>query len=64
MLLMHGDADTVVLPSQTDLLFQALVEKGIPAERYIIPGAGHGGVYWVQDETMKVIIDFFDKYMK
>ena len=31
MLLMHGDADTVVSPSQTDLLFQALVEKGIPA---------------------------------
>ena len=64
MLLMHGDADKVVSPSQTDILFQALTEEGIPAERYIIPGAAHGGVYWVQDETMEVIIDFFDKYLK
>lgn len=64
MLLMHGDADTVVSPSQTDILFQALHEKGIPAERYIIPNAEHGGVYWVQDNVLDIIIAYFDKYLK
>lgn len=64
MLLMHGDADTVVSPGQTDLLYQALKENGIQADRYIIPGAKHGGVYWVQDSVLKVIGDFFDSFLK
>ena len=38
MLLMHGTADKVVSPGQTDLLYQALKAKGVPAERYEIPG--------------------------
>lgn len=64
MLLMHGTADKVVSPGQTDLLYQALKAKGVPAERYEIPGAAHGGVYWVQDNVLQVIGDFFDKYLK
>ncbi len=64
MLLMHGTADTVVSPSQTDLLYQALRKKGIAAERYIIPDAAHGGVYWVQEPVMKVILSFFNTYLK
>ena len=64
MLLMHGTADKVVSPGQTDLLYQALKEKGVPAERYEIPGAAHGGVYWVQDKVLQVIGDFFDRYLK
>lgn len=64
MLLMHGTADKVVSPGQTDLLYQALKEKGVPAERYEIPGAVHGGVYWVQDKVLQVIGDFFDRYLK
>ncbi len=64
MLLMHGTADKVVSPSQTDLLYQALREKGVPAQRYEIPGAAHGGVYWVQDKVLQVIGDFFDQYLK
>ena len=64
MLLMHGTADTLVSPSQTDLLFQALRAKGIESERYIVEGAAHGGPYWVQEPVMKIIVDFFDKYLK
>lgn len=64
MLLMHGDADTLVSPSQTDLLFQALKAKGVETERYIVKNAAHGGPYWVQEPVMKVMIDFFDKYLK
>ena len=64
MLLMHGTADTVVSPSQTDLLFQALQQKGIPSERYLIKGAAHGGKYWVQEPVLRIITDFFDRYLK
>lgn len=64
MLLMHGTADTIVSPSQTDLLFQALRENNIPAERYEVTKAAHGGVYWVQKDVMDVILNFFDKYLK
>lgn len=64
MLLMHGSADTVVSPGQTDLLFQALRQHGIEATRYVIPNAQHGGVYWVQDPVLQTIGDFFDKHLK
>lgn len=64
MLLMHGTADTLVSPSQTDLLFQALKAKGVETERYVINNAAHGGPYWVQEPVMKIMVDFFDKYLK
>lgn len=64
MLLMHGTSDTVVSPSQTDLLYQALQKSGIPSERYLVTGAAHGGKYWVQKPVLKIITDFFDRYLK
>jgi len=64
MLLMHGTADTVVSPGQTDLLYQALRDKGIEAERYLVPSAAHGGVYWIQPQVLKVITDFFDAHLR
>lgn len=64
MLLMHGTEDHLVSPGQTDLLYQALRKNGVEAERYVIPGAAHGGVYWVQDNVLQVIGDFFDRYLK
>lgn len=62
MLLMHGTADNIVSPSQTDLLFQALQNNGVKAERYILPGAGHSDDFWVQDEVLKIITDFLSRY--
>ncbi len=64
MLFMHGDKDMLVSPSQTDKLYQALKAQGIEAERYVVPGAAHGGIYWVQEPVMKVMVDFFNKYLK
>ena len=64
MLLMHGTKDTSVSPSQTDKLFQALRSKGVEAQRYVVNGAAHGGIYWVQEPVLKIMIDFFDKYLK
>lgn len=58
MLLMHGTADNIVSPEQTDLLFQALKSAGIEAERYVVPNANHSDEYWYQDEVFEVIINF------
>lgn len=63
-LLLHGTADTVVSPSQTELLHKALQARGIPSTRYLVKNAQHGGVYWVQPEVLQIIQDFFDKYLK
>ncbi len=64
MLLMHGTKDTVVSPSQTDLLFQALQKHNIPSKRYLVKGAAHGGIYWNQKEVLDIITTFFDSYLK
>lgn len=63
-LLLHGDADVLVSPSQTKILFEALVEKGITAQRYLIKNADHGGAYWVQPQVMQRIIDFLNQQFK
>lgn len=63
-LLMHGDKDILVSPSQTEILHQALLAHGIESTRYVVKGAQHGGVYWVQPAVMKIVIDFFDKHLK
>lgn len=63
-LLMHGDADVLVSPSQTELLREALAQHNIEATRYLVKGAAHGGPFWVQPEIMDIIIAFYDKHLK
>ena len=63
-LLMHGDADTLVLPNQTEILHKALIENGVDSKRYIVPGAGHSDEYWFQPEVTELIIDFLNEKIK
>ncbi|MDV5171617.1 alpha/beta hydrolase [Photobacterium rosenbergii] len=63
-LLMHGDADPIVSPSQTKILHDALVDKGIDSTRYVIKGADHAGFLWYQPEIMDTIIEFLDENLK
>lgn len=63
-LLMHGDADVLVSPSQTELLREALAEHNIEATRYLVKGAAHGGPFWVQPEIMDIVLAFYDKHLK
>ena len=63
MLLMHGTADNIVSPAQTDLIFQVLRNVGVEAERYIVPNANHSDDYWAQEEIFRVILDFLKKYI-
>ena len=63
MLLMHGTADNVVSPAQTDLLFQALKPKAVEAERYLIPNANHSDDYWQQEEVFNLITEFLTAHL-
>jgi len=42
-LLIHGDADTAVPFSQSEVLFERLKENNVTAELLVMPGGGHGG---------------------
>lgn len=63
-LFFHGSKDTSVSPSQTELVHQALLAKGMPSTRYVVPNAPHGGYYWVQPAVMDKIIEFFNSTLK
>ena len=63
-LLMHGDADTLVPPVQTEKLHKALIEKGIESTRYVVKGAGHSDEYWFQPEIINIIIEFLNEKLK
>lgn len=63
MLLMHGMADNIVSPAQTELFFQALKNFGIEAERYLVPNANHADDYWQQEEVLEVITKFLTAHL-
>lgn len=63
-LLFHGDADVVVSPSQSQLVYDALQAKNVESELYYVKGAAHGGPIWVQKPIMDKVITFFNKHLK
>ncbi len=60
-LLMQGDDDVIVSPSQTVLLHNALLETGAKATRYSLTGAGHASGDFDSEETLTVMADFIKK---
>lgn len=42
MLLLQGEDDLVVPPSQSEAIREALARRGIPHEYVLYPGEGHG----------------------
>jgi acetyl esterase/lipase len=72
-LIMHGNEDTLMPPSQTLILHNALVAAGVDSTHYIVDGAGHGdvqfagpetGLPWTTEETMGIIVEFFTRTLK
>lgn len=63
-LLMHGDKDSLVSPSQTELLHNALIEAGIESTLYVVECAEHADHYWNQLEIEQIIIEFLNKHLK
>jgi acetyl esterase/lipase len=66
-LIVHGDADEVVLISQSESLYQALRRAGVDATFSVVKGAGHFGVDGVSPlpADLAAMMDaFFDKHLK
>lgn len=63
-LIMHGGMDDVMSLTESELLFDALQKKEIPASFYYIKNAQHAGVVWQQEPIVKLLIEFFNKYLK
>ncbi len=66
-LIVHGDADEVVLPSQSESLYQALKRAGVDATLSVVKGAGHFGVDGVSplpNDLAAMMDAFFDKHLK
>jgi acetyl esterase/lipase len=73
-LIMHGNKDRLVSPSQTLLLHNALLAAGAQSTRYVLDGADHGdlafmgdeqsGLPWSSQATMGIIVDFLRKNLE
>ena len=63
-LVMVGDADNRVPANQSELLHDALMNKGVNSTFYILKGAKHGDTPWEQEAVSKIIIDFLGKHLK
>jgi acetyl esterase/lipase len=71
-IIFHGNEDTIVSPSQTLILHNALLAAGVESTRYVVNGAKHGdmtfiggdpssGLPWTSTDVMGRIVDFLKK---
>lgn len=54
MVIWHGDADTMVPISQSEILIEKIKEAGGQVELHIVPGADHGYLNLSMDKTIEV----------
>ncbi|MER5771628.1 alpha/beta hydrolase [Streptomyces sp. NPDC001985] len=72
--LLHGDSDRIISPSQSLILLDALKAKRVPGTRYVIKGADHGdlaflgdpeaGKKWTTQKVMGTITRFLDRELR
>jgi acetyl esterase/lipase len=60
-LLLHGSADDLVKVEQSEMFYQALNQAGVSVDFYVIEGANHGDVHFVQIEIKEIILEFLNK---
>ncbi len=63
-LIVHGDKDGTVPLNQSQLLFDALKEAGVPVHFHTIHGAGHGGPAFNEPPIADMVRKFFEKRLK
>lgn len=58
-LIMHGNADRLVSPVQSQQLYEALAGEGNNVEYVVVDGADHGGPIWFQPPVVARVVDWF-----
>lgn len=61
-LIVHGDADPLVPPNQSEILHKALKKAGVEAALYVVKGGGHGG--FRDPKVAPMVRAFFDRHLK
>lgn len=61
MLIMHGTQDTAVLPSQSELLYEALQRAKVPSELVMVSGKAHE---YLGDDAIEKVHTFLAKILK
>ena len=61
LLIVHGDADTIVRPRHAHRLHAAAQAAGVPVELVVIPAADHNGIIDASPEARRAIADFFTR---
>lgn len=66
MLMMHGSSDRHVPCEVSRAFYEQLVAYGLESQTdfYELEGADHGSDEFYQKEVQRIVIDFFDKYLK
>jgi acetyl esterase/lipase len=62
-LLIHGDADTLVTPDNSERIQAAFKKEKVPCELIVIKGAGHGFAGEQGEQAGKALVAWFDKYL-
>ena len=63
-LIIHGEKDDLVSPTQSHLLNSWLQVKGVPTELIVVKGAPHFGVEFDAPEIRTAVFSFLEKYLK
>jgi acetyl esterase/lipase len=69
-LILHGDKDTVVPLSQSQILYNQLKAGGVTATLVVVKNSGHGfvpsggAISPTRAEITAMVADFYDKYLK
>ena len=63
-LIFHGSEDKVVPVQDSERLYDELAEKHVPADLYILKGAEHMDVKFLQPQVFKIIEDFLAEHLK
>jgi acetyl esterase/lipase len=69
-LIVHGEDDALVPPSQSETLYQRLTAAGVPATLVLVENAGHGlkpaggTMNPSRSEITQIIADFFDEHLQ
>ena len=63
-LIFHGNKDTTVSPSQSKILYDALIKNNIAADYYVISGGEHYLKYFYQPKTFNIIVNFLNRVLR
>ncbi len=58
-LIMHGTADRVVSPRQSQHLFEAMKKNGSDVQYVLVEGAKHGDLPWYQPAIISRVVDWY-----